>query len=195
MRRQCTLGRDRRAELLDHPTNLLMLRASRRLLLILCGSTLACRPAVVPGSQPSPSDRFPRPEEFTIVIDSTQWPHAADKIRPRYPDGARKRGVQARVIAAFIIDTTGAAEFPSITLLTSANSEFDQSVCTYLRRARFTWRAAPARRALVVWPIEFGLGGYPSLPPAPDLVELTRMFDALPRAELVARLTAERHCP
>lgn len=172
----------------------MMLGIRWRLLGMLCGGTVACRPSVTAGSQSSPSDRFPHPEAFAVVTDSAQWLRSTNKVFPRYPDGARARGEQARVIAAFIIDTTGAPELPSITLLTPANDAFDQSVCAYFRRAHFTWRAGPPRRALFVWPFEFELNGEPPLAPSPDLGELSRMLDALPRTELVQRLSAGRHC-
>lgn len=112
---------------------------------------------------------------------------------PRYPAGARARGDEAKVIVAFIIDTSGAVELPSLTLLTRPNREFDDAVCTYLARVRFAM-PTPARRALVVWPFEFALGSPHRVPSQGDPQEIARMLDVLPRAELAARLTAERHC-
>jgi TonB family protein len=112
---------------------------------------------------------------------------------PRYPDRARASGEEALVVTAFVIDTSGAVERPSITLLSPANREFDDAVCKTLARVRFAM-PTPARRALLVLPFEFGLGSPHRIQPALDWVELAQMLDALPRAEMAARLTAERHC-
>ena len=98
---------------------------------------------------------------------------------PRYPDRARASGEEALVVTAFVIDTSGAVERPSITLLSPANREFDDAVCKTLARVRFAM-PTPARRALLVLPFEFGLGSPHRIQPALDWVELAQMLDALP---------------
>jgi TonB family protein len=161
---------------------------------MLCTGALACRPTASPSSQSAPTSRFPRPDELTIVTDPTKAPQPTNFVFPRYPTEPRARREQAEITAAFIIDTTGKVELPSITLLTSPNREFDRSVCVFLERARYTGQAKPVRRLLVATSFVFAITGEHPLPPGPDPRALARSLDSLPRAELAARLTAERHC-
>jgi TonB family protein len=153
-----------------------------------------CRPAI-PVPSAAPAERFAHPESFVVVVDTTEWPHPAGRNAPRYPTTARLRGENARVIVAAIIDSTGHVEWPTVTLLSPPNEEFDRAVCAYFSETRLNWSARRPRRALFVMPFDFLVDGAGPLPPAPDYRELAAQLNAIPRAELVGRLEHERHCP
>jgi len=93
-----------------------------------------------------------------------------------------------------IIDSAGVVERPSLTLLSQWNPEFDSAVCTYLSHARFNWQGGQSRRALVVVPFYFTVGGPGPPPLASAYIDVALQFKAMPRQELVERLESERHC-
>ena len=142
---------------------------------------------------PSP-ERFADPEHIAVSVDSTQVPRSRRGVAPVYPMEARMAGEEGRVIALFVIDTTGTPEPRTITLLTPPNPALDRAVCGYVEASRYDWSSRLAQRVLVIVPIEFTVEGGRGLPPRPDLRELARQLRALPRTELVARLNAARHC-
>jgi protein TonB len=56
---------------------------------------------------------------------------------PDYPEQLRTNGIEGKVIATFIIDTTGKAEAASIRFATDGNALFEASVRSALSRMRF----------------------------------------------------------
>jgi hypothetical protein len=45
--------------------------------------------------------------------------------------------VTGQLMAAFVIDSTGRVEFPSITFVEPPHSDFHKSICEFLRDGRF----------------------------------------------------------
>lgn len=176
---------------MDHLTMNATLRIGFLSISALAGT--ACRPpAPIPAREAV--IRFPRPETFVVSVDTSEWPHPGGRNAPLYPPGALMRSENARVIVTLIVDSTGAPERPSVTLLSPPNREFDPAVCQYFSKVHFTWPPGRARRALVIVPLDFEVAGTAPLPPAPDYHDLAEQFNAIPRQELVKRLEAERHC-
>lgn len=175
----------------DEPLAMMFRSVSMLALCALAGAS--CRPPSATAADSS-ATRYPHPESFVVSIDTSEWPHPAGWRAPLYPRGPRMRGENARVIVTTIIDSTGAPERRSVTLLSAPNREFDHAVCDYFAEVHFTWPPGRARRALVIIPFDFEVAGAAPLPPAPDYRDLAGQFNAIPRLELVARLETERHC-
>lgn len=89
---------------------------------------------------------------------------------PDYPPGARTRGEGARVAVAFVLDSAGRVELPTIAFVRSAPEEFERAVCVFLQHATFTPLRANGRprRALVVQPFDFDPGTGGSVPAVDD---------------------------
>ena len=81
--------------------------------------------------------------------------------RPLYPPEERARSGEAGFLVAFVLDSAGRAEMPTVSFISSIAPGFVRSVCIYYQSARFE----PARsagvpvRALTVQPWVFALGG------------------------------------
>ena len=78
---------------------------------------------------------------------------------PRYPDELRTARLEGRVLARFVVDTTGRVEPASVRIVSSTHPLFTSAVRSTLPRLRFT----PARargtkvRQLVELPFEFAM--------------------------------------
>jgi hypothetical protein len=101
---------------------------------------------------------------FDVVLaDTTESRPLERSVVLRYPIVERSTGVEAGFYAAFVIDTLGRVERPTITFSDDAGAPFRQSVCAYLEDVHFApvKRYGGARRALVVTVYTFSLnGGY-----------------------------------
>ena len=129
-----------------------------------------------------------------MADDSLPRPARVDR-GPRYPVGLRGGGVTGQLVAAFVIDSTGRVEFPSITFVESAHA-FHKSVCDFLRDSRFVPRRHDGvpQRTLVFMPFRFWLSTAPPLGPAPNVKVYQTRARELPREELVAELEKRPHC-
>lgn len=84
---------------------------------------------------------------------------AAGNAPPEYPEQLRRNGIEGKLVATFIIDTTGKAEPASIRFARDGNALFEASVRSALTRMHFT----PARiggtrvRQIVEMPFLFTL--------------------------------------
>jgi outer membrane biosynthesis protein TonB len=79
-----------------------------------------------------------------VIADSAIAAQARPPLNhgfPQYPADARKLGIEADFVTAFVLDTFGRAEMPSVTFVGDAPPSFARSVCRFLQSARF----APAR--------------------------------------------------
>jgi TonB family protein len=138
------------------------------------------------------------PEEV-IVPDEAFWPKEVVTAGAalRYPADARRAGVEGRVVAAFVIDTMGRVEYPTISIVQATSYPgFVRSVCDYLRLAEFKWADVPAR-ALVVMPFEFRLPGpgvTAPLPAKPDLRAVTDSVARLSAQQRSAWIESMPHC-
>ena len=56
---------------------------------------------------------------------------------PEYPKDLREGGVSGRVVASFVIDTSGRVPAGGAWIHSETDRRFGNSVCTYLERARF----------------------------------------------------------
>jgi TonB family protein len=78
---------------------------------------------------------------------------------PAYPDMLRAAGIQGKVIAQFIVDTSGAVRRGSVKIKQSDNMLFTKAVTSMLDSAKFKPAVACGRRVaqLVEQPFEFSL--------------------------------------
>ena len=65
-------------------------------------------------------------------------PRAMSMRGPSYPTGPRSRGVQATVMASFVLDTLGRVDASSITFLDGAEADFHVTVREWLARAKYS---------------------------------------------------------
>jgi hypothetical protein len=133
-------------------------------LALLSTAALACASRGAPDTTPAPADSSPRfdaPEELVLVVDSLGPLPVGGPRAPRYPDNERTAHNEAYIVLAYVIDTTGRAEWRSASFLREGSASFRESVCDYLRRVRYTplIQDGRARRALVIQAIAFGLEG------------------------------------
>jgi TonB family protein len=168
----------------------------RQLALIGSLAVVAC----ATGSRATQSEgaqRFPNAGGLTIAMSDGSLPHQAgiDRV-PRYPVGLRSGGVTGQLIVAFVIDSTGRVEFPSISFVESAHPEFHKSVCDFVREARFIppRRDGVPQRILVFMPFRFTLSTAPPLGPQTNVAVYQRRASERPREELVAELEGRPHC-
>jgi TonB family protein len=80
---------------------------------------------------------------------------------PQYPAKARLQGLEAAIVVAMIVDTSGAVESRTITLLGESHPIFHTPVCNALRQWRYkpVMRDGRRRRAFVLAPISFAVQG------------------------------------
>jgi TonB family protein len=85
----------------------------------------------------------------------------ARSAAPAYPDSLRLNGVEGRVIAQFVVDTTGRVDVPSFVLLESTHGRFTASVREALPRMLFRPAELGGRRIkqLVQLPFVFRIEG------------------------------------
>lgn len=145
--------------------------------------------------------RLVHPEEVIIPPEAAEWPRPIHNGEyPHYPPDARQEGVEARVVAAFVVNEGGRAEYRTISILqTSATHwEFAATVCAFLRNdAGFTWGAHPPARALVIMPFEFRLRGVAVTEGMPSVPHLRAIADSLREmspAQLAAWVESRPHC-
>jgi len=72
---------------------------------------------------------------------------------PPYPEDLRRKGVQGRVVARTIVDSTGHAEPGSVRIISTPDTGFNAPVTEYFQTASYTSRA----RACVVLPVDFSV--------------------------------------
>ena len=104
--------------------------------------------------------RSGRPEAGAerAVVDREVVPHATNPS-PRYPSDLRAARIEGRVIARFVVDTTGRVIMGSVTVDASTHPAFSDAVIEALGRSRFTPAELRGRKVqqLVAQPFVFVL--------------------------------------
>jgi len=140
-------------------------------------------------------DRFPKQVE--IVVDTERETRGAlrSSVSITYPEPKDGQIEEAQPIAAFVIDTAGRVEVPSISFVQSAPPRFRDSVCRVLRSARYEPMPAGGqpRRTLVAQPFVFsGQAGALRMGITPD--DWNRRVSTMSREDLFAYLNKLPHC-
>jgi protein TonB len=95
-------------------------------------------PAPVETAAPPP-EPAPEPQPAPIKVERlsrlTRQPVATQQVEPLFPESERLQQRQARVVAEYVIDATGAVR--DIKIVQSAGAAFDQAAIAALRRCRF----------------------------------------------------------
>lgn len=145
--------------------------------------------------------RLVHPEQVIIPPEATEWPRKINNGQyPHYPVDARDKGVEARVVAAFVVNEEGRPEYRTISILQSSatHPEFAATVCAFLREgAEFTWAPHAPARALVIMPFEFALRGVTvaeELPPLPHLRAIADSLREMSPPQLAAWVESKPHC-
>lgn len=154
-----------------------------------------------PTNEPRATPRLVHPEEVIIPPAEAEWPRPAGDPTtdfPHYPVGARNAGVEARVVTAFVIGESGRVEYPTISIIARPyDGEFERSVCTFLRTARFSWSPHSPVRGLVIMPFEFTLSSTTvtqPLLPRPDLRSLGDSLRDMTPQQRAAWIESKPHC-
>jgi protein TonB len=71
------------------------------------------------------------------AVDREVMPHPTNPS-PRYPSDLRAARIEGRVIARFVVDTTGRVIMGSVTVEASTHPAFSDAVIEALSRSRFT---------------------------------------------------------
>jgi protein TonB len=79
--------------------------------------------------------------------------------KPRYPESLRMAGIDGRVLVRFTVDTTGAVDMNSVTILASTHDLFTRSVRDVLSSYRFKPAELHGKRvpSLAEMPFEFSI--------------------------------------
>ena len=181
-----------------------MLSITHRYLIL--GSLLGAA-ACAAGTQRTGDDGAPRTAtRFGALADIVFANETDAQLFPetgyaRYPEGERKRSVEASFAVAFVLDSTGRAEYPSVSFIGNAAPTFLGEVCRFLRGARYApvKRDGSLRRALVVTDFTFTLEPQHEVEPRThvqpvNVEKLRRTFVAKGLAESVKELETHRHC-
>ena len=77
---------------------------------------------------------------------------------PEYPDSLWRAGVAGRVVAEFVVDTTGAVEPGTVRIASASHAPFSDAVHRWAGSARFVPAISRGRRVrqIVILPFEFG---------------------------------------
>ena len=133
--------------------------------------------------------------------DGSEWPRQINNGQyPHYPPDPRSKGVEALVLAAFVIDEDGRPESRTISILQSPRGypEFATSVCFFLRNgSQFSWGTLAPARTLVVTPFFFQLTGVMvtrAAPREPDLGAVRDSIRQMSPSELAAWVESTPHC-
>lgn len=174
---------------------------------VLSIGTGACLPPPSSGSAsnvrsfaPSPGQpRLQRPEQVIIPPELARWPSPLTRHAPRYPADVRALGLPGLVIVAFVIDTAGRVELPTVSIVKHpTHPSFVYAVCDFLATARFDWRPHAPVRGLVIVPFSFSLtgpNGEVSVEPiVPDPRDLGPRWNEMSPTELAAWIERQPHC-
>jgi hypothetical protein len=174
-----------------------------RLIAQLCLAFLvACATHVPPppaqGSENAASGRFGDLRDLVLAEERELTP-VRSRIGPRYPEDAKRQGIEAVVAAAFVVDTLGGIEPRSITFLgtPAAPPAFRASICEFLlSRAQFEplIRDDRRRRAFVLQPFVFGLEGGRLYGVRPSATEQREAVRRTSWDSVVTILTKQPHC-
>jgi hypothetical protein len=96
-----------------------------------------------------------------LVLGDSADPKPLNHQLPMYPLEMQTEGRSAKLVAAYVVDTTGRVDLASVRFLLDAPRPFERAICSVLRKKRFE----PLRRdghlhpALVLEPYGFFIGG------------------------------------
>lgn len=165
--------------------------------------TIICcqHPAPSTSNTSNEQSRLLHPEQLITPPEGADWPREINNGQyPHYPKDARRNGVEAYVLAAFVISEDGRPEPRTISILQSPRGypDFASSVCTFLRNgAQYSWETQAPARVLVVMPFIFQLTGVTvtqALPPEPDLRPVRDSVRQMSPTELAAWIESKKHC-
>jgi hypothetical protein len=165
--------------------------------------TIICcqHPAPSTSNTSNEQSRLLHPEQLITPPEGADWPREINNGQyPHYPKDARRNGVEAYVLAAFVISEDGRPEPRTISILQSPRGypDFASSVCTFLRNgAQYSWETQAPARVLVVMPFIFQLTGVTvtqALAPEPDLRPVRDSVRQMSPTELAAWIESKKHC-
>lgn len=140
-------------------------------------------------------DRFPKQTE--IVVDTARETRGGLRSSApiSYPVPIEGQIEEAQPIAAFVIDTAGRVEVPSISFVQSAPARFRESVCRVLRSARYEPMpmGGQPRRTLALQPFVFSRQAG-ALRVGMTADDWSRRVSTSSREELFAYLSKLPHC-
>jgi periplasmic protein TonB len=124
--------------------------------------------SIVIGNKPGKGDGRPN---GLLDLTADEVPHDAEwsgtellmrivsSKKPRYPESLRAAGIDGRVLVRFTVDTTGAVDMKSLTILSSTHDLFTRSVRDVLPSFRFKPAELRGKRvpSLAEMPFEFSI--------------------------------------
>jgi Gram-negative bacterial TonB protein C-terminal len=145
-----------------------------------------------------PASGFSWTNDDLIVADTAVGRRLIEGRAPRYPAEERLRGGEAGFLAAFVLDTTGRVELPSVSFIGTAPDPFARAACNHFRSARFTpvpQRAGIPVRALVVTDLVFAVEGGSWYGKTLDATPARERFRQEGAAKALAEMKPLQHCP
>ena len=133
-----------------------------------------------------------------VVEDTLVRRQLVEGRTPRYPDGERARREEAAFLVAFVLDTTGRAELPSVSFIGKATDPFARAVCNSFRTARYApvaYRAGVPVRALGILETVFAIEGGEWYGKTLDGNPIRQRFGKEGAASALGEMRALRHCP
>ena len=171
-----------------------MIRSARLYVaaLLCCGCAGTPRPSFSP---PEGRTRFGQTDDIVVLPEGRETPVALRIERgPQYPPRARLLGGNDSLVVAFVVDSAGSIELPTITLVRPPrNTEFRVSACEFLTRLRFE---PPTQRMLVTMPFHFTIDHFiPATGQASPLeLSVRSQLRAMSRQTLFSFLDEQPHC-
>ena len=163
--------------------------------LLLLGS---CAPQYSPQSSQAAGAitlHFSAPEQLVLAdsVELKRW--VGHPKQPQYPAQMQERGVEARTIAAFVVDTTGIIEPATVSFLGNSEPLFMVEICRALVQTRYypVEREGHKRRALMLQSFMFGIEGGQLIGASPPDVEGARR--AIEQEGLLASIVELEHKP
>jgi len=164
------------------------------LLVLLCGCASQYTPQ---GSQVEGTitPHFKAPEQLVLAdsLELKRW--VGHPKQPQYPSEMQERGVEAKTIAAFVVDTAGVIELATVSFLGQPEHLFIVEICRALGETRYypVERAGGKRRALMLASFMFGIEGGTLIGAAPPDVQAARR--AIEQEGLLASVVELEHKP
>jgi len=168
---------------------------------IVATAATCVRPAPTTSTPASP--RFSLPHEIIIGPDSG-IEVVADRIgrkpSPAYPDDARRNGIEAFPIIAFVVDTAGRIELPTVSFLdVPPPLEFQRSLCQWATMVRLTpyLLDGRAQRMLLVQPFSFEINRGPGSSRGPAMgaaATYRQRMRSTPLVDVIQALNTLPHC-
>ena len=185
-----------------------MIRFERRTAIAVLLAAIGCASSPSP---PSPrvvlapgQPRFANPEEIALVPAEDRPRIMPLQGAPHIPLSAAQSGLAVELLYALVIDTAGAVEPQTLSLVDMVMSDtskdgraqaadIESSLCEWAVNLHYT-PPRPPQRTLLFFPFRFGMVRGQTLSRRVDPDAVIARLKSMPRSEAIAWLDAQPHC-